>query len=132
MSFYQFIQYLKYRLKAKNRHGIHSPFVYALTDQCLLAGSGDLLTKRLPEYFGSEHIQWFSKEPEEWLEKLDPLNGVDVYIVPDIHKTEQHTNAWGQIMNDKRVMLSIDLFKTGLIINRKDFKEKQHFVLQAK
>lgn len=29
------LEYIKYRWKAKLRHGIHSPFVYELSDQCL-------------------------------------------------------------------------------------------------
>ena len=29
-------EYIKYRWKAKNRHGIHSPFVYTFTDKCLI------------------------------------------------------------------------------------------------
>ena len=29
------LEYIKYRWKAKGRHGIHSPFVYDITDKCL-------------------------------------------------------------------------------------------------
>lgn len=28
------LEYIKYRLKAKGRHGIHSPFIYEMVDQC--------------------------------------------------------------------------------------------------
>ena len=29
------VEYIKYRWKAKGRHGVHSPFVYDITDKCL-------------------------------------------------------------------------------------------------
>lgn len=29
------VEYIKYRWKAKRRHGVHSPFVYDITDKCL-------------------------------------------------------------------------------------------------
>lgn len=60
------------------------------------------------------------------------INDTNVYIVPNIHRTEQHTNAWEQLVHEKSVILTIDLFKVGLVVNRKDFKEKQHFILKTK
>jgi hypothetical protein len=36
MILHSFIEYLKYRWKAKGRHGIHSPFVYDLVEHVLL------------------------------------------------------------------------------------------------
>jgi len=36
MTLHSFIEYLKYKWKAKSRHGVHSPFVYDLIDHVLL------------------------------------------------------------------------------------------------
>lgn len=38
---------MKYRWKAKRRHGVHSPFIYELTDKCLRTKPSKTLTSRL-------------------------------------------------------------------------------------
>jgi hypothetical protein len=132
VSLHEFIQYIQYRLKAKNRHGIHSPFVYELIDKCLLSGDGDLYGERLPAYFGKEHLVLLQKYPAKWKEQSAALNNERVLIVPGIYKTPEHTEAWNALVADPRILLTIDLFHAGLLINRADFKEKQHFVLKTK
>lgn len=39
-------EYIKYRWNAKRRHGVHSPFVYQLTDKCLRTPISTLLYER--------------------------------------------------------------------------------------
>ena len=132
MSFNQFIEYIKYRLKARNRHGIHSPFVYELIDKCLLSGDSDLYGERLPAYFGKEHLVLLKADPGKWKEQSAALNNERVLIVPGIHRTPQHTEQWDALVADERILLTIDLFDAGLLINRDEFKEKQHFILKTK
>jgi hypothetical protein len=38
--------------------------------------------------------------------------------------------AWETIKKDSAVTLSIDLFFIGIVLFKKDIKEKQHFVLE--
>lgn len=132
MIYYKLIQYITYRLKAKNRHGIHSPFVYELIDKCLLSRSGELYGERLPAYFGKDSIIVLQQDPIKWKDQsAAALNDKCVLIVPGIYKTPEHTERWDALVADSRIMLTIDLFDAGLLINRRDFKEKQHFVLKT-
>lgn len=53
-----------------------------------------------------------------------------IVIVTDIHKTLSHTAEWNKLVADNNVRMSIDLYQIGLLLFRKEFKEKQHFILQ--
>jgi hypothetical protein len=51
-------------------------------------------------------------------------------IFDDIHWSEGMLRAWETIKKDSAVTLSIDLFFIGIVLFKKDIKEKQHFVLE--
>ncbi|HYD21789.1 MAG TPA: hypothetical protein VEB40_09965 [Flavipsychrobacter sp.] len=124
MSLYSVTQRFIYNLKAKNRHGIHSPFVYNLLDKCLLVNTHIPLIERLKSYFGTDNLLQISD--------LSTLTDNNILFIPFIHKTPGATKNWNQLRADRRVLLSIDLFDIGLLITRPEFKEKQHFVLKTK
>lgn len=51
-------------------------------------------------------------------------------IFDDIHWSPEMKEAWNMIRQHEAVRCSIDLFQFGIILFRKDFKEKQHFILR--
>jgi predicted O-methyltransferase YrrM len=53
-----------------------------------------------------------------------------ILIFDDIHWSKEMEEAWVEIKNDSRVMLTIDLFFIGIVFFKDDFKTKQHFVIR--
>lgn len=73
------------------------------------------------------------KDAARWQQELNSylpqIKNDGAVIVKDIHKTAANTGAWNKLCADERVLLSIDMFGIGMLFFRKEFKEKQHFVL---
>ena len=68
-------------------------------------------------------IQYF----ETIVSKTDNFS---IVILDDIHWSEEMEQAWEYCMNHPAVTLSIDLFFIGILIFRKEIREKQHFVIR--
>jgi predicted O-methyltransferase YrrM len=67
----------------------------------------------------------------QYFEQLVPYTDeYSIMVFDDIHWSREMEQAWETIKADDRVRLSIDLFFIGLVFFRKDFKEKQHFVIR--
>lgn len=67
----------------------------------------------------------------DYFEKIMPFVHEDsILIFDDIHWSKGMHEAWLAISNDKRVVLSIDVFQFGLVFFLPSIKEKQHFVLR--
>ncbi len=169
MTIHAFIEYLKYRSKAKGRHGTHSPFVYSfiedivqdrkkisINNQIEFPGLPLQYTKllnRIIQYYNYKNIRWLPaeqsdnvkdcdviilppKEPMLWASLANkhfstPKNDTAVFVL-NIHKTVLYSNEWNRICNHPEVLMSIDLYDIGLLFFKKDFKEKQHFILKYK
>ncbi|MEY3432514.1 MAG: hypothetical protein RL131_450 [Bacteroidota bacterium] len=54
----------------------------------------------------------------------------DILVFDDIHWSREMEKAWQEIKNNKQVTLTIDLFFIGLVFFRKEFKEKQDFIIR--
>lgn len=150
MSVHAAIQYLGYRLTAKTRHGVHSPFVYAFIEQVLMnkqnlpdaqppvQGNIALLARRYRTLLS--RISNYSHPPTirivpiddvaNFISAIHTLHTDDVVVIPSIHTTQQHTSIWENLCSNNDIKLSIDLYGMGLLFFREEFKEQQHFVLR--
>jgi predicted O-methyltransferase YrrM len=72
------------------------------------------------------------QEPTEryFKELLAKTNNNSILVFDDIHWSSEMEAAWEAIKNDAAVTCSIDLFFIGIVFFRKEFKEKQHFVIR--
>jgi predicted O-methyltransferase YrrM len=58
------------------------------------------------------------------------ISDFSVLIFDDIHWSSDMEEAWQEIKNDERVMLTVDLFFLGIVFFKSDFKTKQHFIIR--
>ena len=72
------------------------------------------------------------REPtERYFSQLVPKTGNDsILIFDDIHWSREMEEAWETIKNHSSVRCTIDLFFIGIVFFRREFTEKQHFVIR--
>jgi predicted O-methyltransferase YrrM len=61
---------------------------------------------------------------------LARTNNFSILVLDDIHWSEEMEQAWEHCKDHSSVTLSIDLFFIGILIFRKEIKEKQHFSIR--
>jgi predicted O-methyltransferase YrrM len=72
------------------------------------------------------------QEPTEryFKELLAKTNNDSILVFDDIHWSAEMEAAWETIKNNAAATCSIDLFFIGIVFFRKEFKEKQDFVIR--
>ena len=167
MTLHAIIEYARYRWKAKDRHGVHSPFAYALSEKVLnntsdskqhttnqqkwLSSKYQALLDRVTAYYNYNNIYCLTADdnttisdqdmfllkadkPGNWVRLLNKyytsLSSDGAVLIAGIHKTKRHSAKWRRLYNHPKVMMSFDLYGVGLLFFKKEFKEKQHFVLK--
>lgn len=63
-------------------------------------------------------------------QSLPYVHNDTVLIFDDIHWSQGMQNAWDKIKSHPKVTLSIDVFQFGIVYFKKEFAQKQHFVLR--
>ncbi len=150
MSLHAASQYILFRLKARGRHGTHSPFVYRFVDQVLRDEEGNRisfstqeLVLRLSSVYGmpmgsnpmltATIVLLNSDEENDWVSVVSAYTSVlsnGFVVLPSIHQSTKQTNSWENAKSLTSVSMSIDLYHSGILLSRPEFKEKQHFVLR--
>ncbi len=90
-------QYTKYLSKAKNRHGIHSPFVYQLLDEVIYDRT------RFPEYQAIQTVRKVLLNRSDEIEITDlgagsTVNSSKRRKVADIAKNSAKGGKWGELL----------------------------------
>lgn len=72
------------------------------------------------------------QEPTEryFMELLTRINNDSIIIFDDIHWSKEMEAAWDSIKGHPEVSCTIDLFFVGIVLFRKEFLAKQHFVIR--
>jgi hypothetical protein len=127
-----------FNLKAKNAHGLHSPFVYELYTQIInpcLHQTGelsDLLVNELTNFKGKSveknkfNVQMIDMCQFE-LENLT-MNFDDILLVKNI-RNPINLARWRQLIQNKTIIFSIELFEIGLLFFN-PIAPKQHFIFK--
>ena len=123
---YKLLQYLRYILVAKSRHGVHSPFVYAFIEEVLRNTPQNHIRKKLVTYFEDRRIIWLTSNTET----LPETAPEDIIIIEGIHQSAQANSNWQNLHSNKNVRLSMDVYHYGILCFSTDFKEKQHFSIR--
>ena len=159
MNSFTTIEYLKYKLRAQDRHGVHSPFVYCFNEDVLNHSSSiDHLFNNIIAYYSVKSIPpidyksqpnsinlnnksamgfdklhvWDLATNSNAVEPLHDIGSNDILIIKPLYASPTNKEQWDSLKDDNRVRLSIDLFQLGLLFFREEFIMKQHFILKFK
>jgi hypothetical protein len=102
-------------------YGYHSILQLPLTNDVMMAPSVDMMVLD-------------NNVPTQWLHLYDQysvfLENESAVAVLGIHQSPEHSVAWSKLCKLEAVRMSMDMYGIGLLLFRKEFKERQHFILK--
>ena len=127
-----------FNLRARNAHGLHSPFVYELYTQvinpCLhqIEELSALLKNELSNYQvkSLENVKFNVQiiDVSQFDTENLNMNFEDVLLIKDIRKPI-NLARWRQLIENEKIKISIELFELGLLFFN-PIAPKQHFIFK--
>lgn len=121
MTWFQIVNYLKYRRRAKNEHSLHSPFMFETYLQCIKGKKDDDIIKAL-----SQRYEVCELQDEVCRLRCEQTA---VYFLRKPYRNEQSLRCWQRLCRQNGVVLDIDLYSIGLIVVKSGLK-RQSYVLK--
>ncbi len=89
----------------------------------------DTHSSGIPE-FVFINLSFLPKEAKELIQlKMSLCGDNDVMIVRGIHKSAEMESLWQEVIKEKKVRVSLDLYEIGILLFREKL-QKQHFILR--
>jgi hypothetical protein len=83
-----------------------------------------------PSEFVFINLFFLPSEAREKIQlKMKFCGADDVMIIRGIHKSAEMENLWQEVIREKKVRVTLDLYEIGVILFRKKL-QKQHFILR--
>ncbi len=127
-----------FNLKARNAHGLHSPFVFELYTQIInpcLHQTGELSTllkNELSNYQGKSLENFKFNVQIIDISQFDTenlnMNFEDVLLIKNIREPI-HLAQWNHLIEKEKIIFSIELFELGLLFFN-PIAPKQHFIFK--
>ena len=129
-----------YLTAARSEYFVHSPFVYTLMTECLrkkrrfAPENRDRLLERLSGYLtaAESDLNILRIAPDEPVKNIPAaaLTAKNTMLFIDLpHKGTQREAQWNDLCRNPDIILTIDLFRVGLVFPRRDMR-KEHFFLR--
>lgn len=160
-KFFKAIACLRHFFLAKNRHDIHSPFVFDFVETIINARGNcvdtisiishlsDFQKKMINRiiahyqptsiYLDLQQIEFGQKNPSPNFDRLMVFNETsnvsahfaqnDFVIICNIHNNAEAQKNWTKLLEVPTITCSLDLYELGILLFRRDFKERQHYIL---
>ena len=128
-----------FNLKAKNRHGTHSPFIYEFLDKALYKSPDrnhpDIRLKQAAQsYFESREFLLMSweasiEELDIWLNNPVPEREKIVVYLQGIRSNPENFEAWSRIRSHRNVGQILETFGAALLFFRSN-QVREHFKIR--